>query len=436
VVPGSWLILGDGGITADTLRDNLELHSQTCVLVEPGTEFERLTPDSYRLDPTRPEHFRRLLDEAFGDDRCPCRGVVHLWDLLAAPTTDTSEDSLQAATTVGPVSVLHLVQALARAGWPEPPQLWLVTRGAQVTETGDPVSIAQAPVWGMGRTIAHEHPELRCTRVDLSEGGGPQELRALFAELWADGREVDVALRGSRRYIARLTRYDEAEPEFRQASARVGRGEGARRHRLAALLQPWAGTLHFLGRTAEAETAARRSVTMNRELFGDRAAPTIIAERMLITILAEDRRCEEAIRAASALLADAGALPPSDPSVGTALMYRGWCRATGGDGVGGERDARQALALRRQQFPEGHWAIAQAESVLGDVLARRGAGARVEAGALLRSGYDGLSAQLDSSNARVQQARQWLEAYQGHPVELPSTGRPDDASAAPPPRRP
>src|SRR5262249_48641114 len=157
--------------------------------------------------------FRRLLEEVFGDEQPPCRAVVHLWDLLAAPPGDTAPGSLESAATLGAVSVLHLVQALALAGWSDPPRLWLVTRGGQVTDPTEPpeapaeaVSIAQAPVWGMGRTIDREHPELRCTRVDLSASGGPEELRALFQEVWVDSPEVDVALRGSRRHVARLTR--------------------------------------------------------------------------------------------------------------------------------------------------------------------------------------------------------------------------------------
>ena len=219
VEAGSWLIFSDGGSAADMLRDHLESHSQTCVLVEPGLEhqdFERHASGGYRIDPAQPEHFRRLLEEAFGDERPPCRAVVHLWDLLAAPPADTSPGSLESAAALGPVSVLHLVQALALAGWPDPARLWLVTRGAQVTDAAEaqpePVSVAQAPVWGMGRTIDHEHPELRCTRVDLSASGGAEELRALFQEVWTDSCEADVALRGSRRYVARLTRNDEVEP--------------------------------------------------------------------------------------------------------------------------------------------------------------------------------------------------------------------------------
>ncbi len=203
---GSWLVFGDGGTTADTVREYLESHSQSCVVVEPGPDYRRLASGDYRLDPSRPTHFRRLLAEAFGGDRPACRGVVHLWGLLAAPPTEASADSLDSAAVVGPLSVVHLVQELSLADWPASPRLWLVTRAAQVTDAdSQPVSIAQAPVWGLGRTIDHEHPELRCTRVDLSADGGPDELRALFHQIWTDDPENDVALRGCRRYAARLT---------------------------------------------------------------------------------------------------------------------------------------------------------------------------------------------------------------------------------------
>ena len=276
---GSWLILSDGGVTTDTLRDHLESHSQRYVLVEPGTDhqgFERLTRDSYRLDPAQPEHFRQLLEDAFGDGRPPCRGVVHLWDLLAAPPVDTSPESLERATTLGPVSVLHLVQALAWAGWSASPRLWLVTRGVQATGTSvteaEPVSIAQAPVWGMARTIDHEHPELHCTCVDLSAGGGPEEvleeLEALSRELWADDREGEVALRGSRRYVARLTRYDEAEPAEPPA-VKAFKAEATY------LITGGLGALGLVVATWMAEQGARHLVLMGR------GAPSASAQEKL-----------------------------------------------------------------------------------------------------------------------------------------------------------
>ncbi|MEB3051363.1 type I polyketide synthase [Mycolicibacter sp. MYC123] len=205
--PGSWLILSDGPV-ADTLRDHLEAQAQSCVLVEPVVglaAMERISADSYRVDPARPEHFAELLRAAFGGDRPPCRGVVHLWNLLAGPE---SLASLETAADIGSLSVVHLLQALTLAGWPESPRLWLVTRGAQPAgDQSGPVSVAQAPVWGLGRSIDHEYPELRATGVDLSVSGGPEELRGLFSEIWSDATDSDVALRGPRRYVARLEAY-------------------------------------------------------------------------------------------------------------------------------------------------------------------------------------------------------------------------------------
>ncbi len=217
---GGWLVFSDGSATSHMLREHLERQSQSCVIVEPGTEFERIGHDAYRLDPAQPQHFRRLVDEAFGLDRRACRGVVHLWSLLAAAPVEPSETSsewLEAAQVSGPTSVLHLTQALALAGWSEPPRLWLVTNGAQVVDADDvSVTIAAAPLWGMGRSIALEHPELRCARVDLAVRPGPDEVSALARELWADGSEADVALRGSSRYVARLVRRDDAAAPVRR----------------------------------------------------------------------------------------------------------------------------------------------------------------------------------------------------------------------------
>ncbi|MCV7384950.1 type I polyketide synthase [Mycolicibacter longobardus] len=267
--PGSWLILSDGPV-ADTLRDHLEAQSQSCVLVEPVVglaEIERVSADSYRIDPARAEHFAELLRAAFGGDRPPCRGVVHLWNLLAAPAADTTEDSLATATDVGTLSVVHLIQALTLAGWSESPRLWLVTRGAQPAgrEEGavsGALSVSQAPVWGLGRSIDHEHPELHATGVDLSADGGSEELRGLFSEVWSDNRETDVALRGHRRYVARLEPYSAPSEQAGELALRddatylVTGGLGAVGGKVAGwLVERGARHLVLMGRGAPSATA-------------------------------------------------------------------------------------------------------------------------------------------------------------------------------------
>src|SRR4029453_3466400 len=124
----------------------------------------------------------------------PLCGIVHLWSLSADQAPPTTPDSLEAAQDLGCVSTMLLVQALVEAGLPESPHLWLVTRGAQlVPQAPHPVPVAQAPLWGLGRGILNEHPELSCRRIDLDPTAGADEL---FDELWADDGEDEVALRG------------------------------------------------------------------------------------------------------------------------------------------------------------------------------------------------------------------------------------------------
>jgi myxalamid-type polyketide synthase MxaE and MxaD len=61
-------------------------------------------------------------------------------------------------------------------------------------------------VWGLGLTLAYEHPELRCTRVDLPAADAElaASLDALVSELHAPAGEDQLALRGGKRLAPRL----------------------------------------------------------------------------------------------------------------------------------------------------------------------------------------------------------------------------------------
>ena len=57
---------------------------------------------------------------------------------------------------MGAGSVLHLIRALGALEGDRKPRLWLVTRGAQPVSHAKP-GLAQAPLWGMGRSLALEY---------------------------------------------------------------------------------------------------------------------------------------------------------------------------------------------------------------------------------------------------------------------------------------
>nr|MDZ8062915.1 amino acid adenylation domain-containing protein [Nostoc sp. EkiNYC01] len=68
-------------------------------------------------------------------------------------------------------------------------------------------SIAQSPLWGLGRVIAQEHPDWRCSMVDLAPVAESSEVTSLLQLLQADDVENQIAVRGDVSYVARLKRY-------------------------------------------------------------------------------------------------------------------------------------------------------------------------------------------------------------------------------------
>ncbi|HYO54311.1 type I polyketide synthase [Archangium sp.] len=208
--PGSWLLLTDGGGVGQRLSALLRARGERCVLVSPGETYRLVGQGHYEVDPRNAEHLRRLLGDALGAGAPPCRGVMHLWSLDCASNDALTPSALEAARHLGTTSVLHLVQALSRTGWRDPPRLWLITRGARSAgKEPERVNVAQAPLWGLGQVLALEQPELRCTRVDL-EGSAEAGAGALLRELSSTAFEDQVAWRGGTRLVARLSRAADA----------------------------------------------------------------------------------------------------------------------------------------------------------------------------------------------------------------------------------
>ena len=94
-------------------------------------------------------------------------------------------------------------------------RLWWVTRGAVGVAEKEPVLAATATVWGLGRTVMQEQPELGCTLIDLESGD--EKFEGLLRELALSAEENQTAWRCGRRYVARLVRATEG---LNQAPAR------------------------------------------------------------------------------------------------------------------------------------------------------------------------------------------------------------------------
>lgn len=205
-----WLLFVDGDGTGSALARRLRELGQACCLVAPGRRRGRRAEDRWTIDPGRPEDVGRLVSAITRERRVD--GVVYLGGLDAPEASDLTLARLEWAELAGCGGATFLYQALvaARSAGRFAGRLWLVTRNAQDVGTDEAATgLAQAPLWGLGRTIALEAPALWGGLIDLPptrRDGRGRDASALAAELLGSDGEDQVALREGGRFVARLDR--------------------------------------------------------------------------------------------------------------------------------------------------------------------------------------------------------------------------------------
>ncbi|HEY9854527.1 MAG TPA: SDR family NAD(P)-dependent oxidoreductase, partial [Stenomitos sp.] len=207
--PSACLLFADAEGTAESVATLLEAKGITCYLAFPGQGYERSSERRFRLRPDAREDMVRLLESIGAAEGPACRTIVHLGEgsPLAGPLLTPA--SVAEAQTSRSHSVLALIQAIGEISWPQAPRLYLVTAGVQPVADVAASALMEAPLWGLGKTIAQEHPELRCTCLDLDLE--PRDLAGLATELLADDAETLVAIRSGVRYVERLQPLSESE---------------------------------------------------------------------------------------------------------------------------------------------------------------------------------------------------------------------------------
>jgi acyl transferase domain-containing protein len=216
-----WLLLVDSGSVGKQLATLLQGRGDRCTLVYPGGHYETLGDDEFQIAPSSRADFQRLLECV--NRRQTLAGVVHLWGLDAVSKSRLALADLEAATQIGCISALHLVQALTESRSVDRTRLWLVTRGAVGVDDLDPVSgLAQAPLWGMGKVIALEHPDLNCIRIDLDQEATAEDGSVLLGEMASSPQrpeEDQIAYRNQIRHIARLVRAADTTADSQEMQA-------------------------------------------------------------------------------------------------------------------------------------------------------------------------------------------------------------------------
>ena len=193
------LIFADSGGIGERLANLVSSGGGRAGTVVPGATFARLDGGRFQVRPGSSDDIARLLGERLDPAQAGWDGVVYLWplDASAAWVGDGGQVASQETILGG---ALHVARALVLDG--AGTRLLLVTRGAQPAG-GAAVEPDQATLWGFGKSLAIEHPELRTVLLDLDPAPEGDAAVQLLAEL-GRGDESEVALRGEQRLAARL----------------------------------------------------------------------------------------------------------------------------------------------------------------------------------------------------------------------------------------
>src|SRR5262245_14157547 len=152
---------------------------------------------------------RKALKELAGR-RCM---VVFMWGIDITSPEETTEGALQRDQIMGPGCALFLIRLIAGLQENPLPKLWLATRGSQPVDGGSrPLEIAQAPLWGLARTCAIEHPELHGGIVDLDpEADNHENAMCLLEAVLSKDQEDQVAFQRGKVFVPRLVRSGKLE---------------------------------------------------------------------------------------------------------------------------------------------------------------------------------------------------------------------------------
>jgi acyl transferase domain-containing protein/acyl-CoA synthetase (AMP-forming)/AMP-acid ligase II/NAD(P)-dependent dehydrogenase (short-subunit alcohol dehydrogenase family)/acyl carrier protein/SAM-dependent methyltransferase len=210
----TWLLVGDSAETLEPLSKEIESRGGRSIqLVSEGVIGDP-RPETFQLDAAIPEQLESVLQKI---TEPPGVTISHLVQVCGAalPGEDPlSRSAYERASGSVATTTLNLFKALKRCRTLSGARLWLVTRGTQAAE-GRTSAPAYGLSWGLGRTIALEHPQGWGGMIDLDPGNPASEAGQLFCAIQSAAHN-ELVLRGEKSFSPRLTR------EFpRLARARV-----------------------------------------------------------------------------------------------------------------------------------------------------------------------------------------------------------------------
>ncbi|MEH6456215.1 MAG: polyketide synthase dehydratase domain-containing protein, partial [Cocleimonas sp.] len=221
----TWMVLKDESTDSSKLAqemiNQLSKMGHKVVIVEAGETYKRLGQLHFSIDinalDNPEENFSHIISTLNKID-IHCDHIIHLMGLRWHSNINSLENNELHLQQLRCASTIDLIKSLEILNIENVPSLKLITSGGATITNEDLIfpyesNPSQAALWGLGRVIMNEHPDLDCQMFDLQgtfEADSAcrllsKELLIKDSELATGPRESEVILNENVRHVLRMT---------------------------------------------------------------------------------------------------------------------------------------------------------------------------------------------------------------------------------------
>ncbi|MDB9342356.1 beta-ketoacyl synthase N-terminal-like domain-containing protein [Nodularia spumigena CS-586/05] len=191
----SWLVFADNHGISTEIINTLQAAGQDVIIVNRGEEYDQPAYRTFTVNPQRAEDFSELWLDLELRELIPHQ-ILYLWDLTDNVEAIFTEDKI--------ISFLYLAQAISSQSIEQTITLTVVTWDGQLLLGNENIQPMKAALWGMGKVISQEIPQVVCRCIDISLSSKSSESKQiaqqLITECLSNNNESVIAYRGNYRW--------------------------------------------------------------------------------------------------------------------------------------------------------------------------------------------------------------------------------------------
>lgn len=171
--------------------DEVRRKGAEAITVRMGTEFKKLSRDSYEINPLAPEDYQNLIN-TLAAQRLQPQAIAHFWNVTQSEVSPLTPHH----------SLLFLAQALGKLT--HNLQIAVISNNLQEVTGEEVLDCGKATLQGLVTVIPQEYPNIKCKSIDIAlpQPGSKREgiaIANILRELTAP--DTFVAYRGKHRWV-------------------------------------------------------------------------------------------------------------------------------------------------------------------------------------------------------------------------------------------